>query len=355
MDQLTAVARINFGSSTSLKLIPSDKTVDNHVDSSEYAKRLGPRLRPIITSFFADIGYDTPPKVKNDALWEAMLLRARETGVSLASIQSQTCFEVGFTYAAICYPDHPLVAQVYTGIHTWLGTQIDDAELKDEVEKFPERFFAGERQPNLVLQGYADILRSTHVTWDVVTANFIVLSSLEFINCNVLEDRAEFQTMTPTGGGRRWPHYFRDREGVPEAYSYSTFPKEKYPEISMFLEAIPDMGRVLNLANDVLSFYKEERAGVKKNYIHLKANYESRDVVAVLESAAKECIEAAKRIEVVLDGREPYKQAWLSHLHGYIHMHRITNRYKLYEIGLAEEKRCVVLSLEKSLETLVDA
>ncbi|ROV87858.1 hypothetical protein VSDG_09545 [Cytospora chrysosperma] len=221
--------------------------------------------------------------------------------------------------------------------------------MKDEVEKFSERFFAGERQPNLILQGYADILRSTHESWDVVTANFIILSSLAFINCNVLEERAEFRNMMPTGGGRRWPHYFRDREGVPEAYSYFTFPKARYPEISMFLEAIPDMGRVLNLANDILS------AGVKKNYIHQRANYEHRDVMAVLKSAAKECIEAAKRIEVVLDGRELYKQAWLSHLHGYLHMHRITGRYKLGEIGLAEEKSCVVPSLAVSLERLEGA
>lgn len=94
---------------------------------------------------------------------------------------------------------------------------------------------------------------------------------------------------------------------------------------------------------------------MKKNYIHQRASYESRDVTAVLRSATKECIEAVKRISVVLDGREPYRQAWLSHLYGYLHMHRITNRYKLYEIGLAEEKSCVVPSMKKPLETLEDA
>lgn len=153
----------------------------------------------------------------------------------------------------VCFPDHPLEAQVYTGLHTWLGTQIDDVAMKEEVEKFPERFFAGQDQPNPVLQGYAEVLRSSFDVWDVVPANFIILSSVAFINCNVLEERAEFQSMLPTGGGRRWPHYFRDREGVPDAYSYFTFPKAKYPEISKFLEAIPDMGRFLNLANDVIS------------------------------------------------------------------------------------------------------
>lgn len=142
---------------------------------------------------------------------------------------------------------------MYTGLHTWLGTQIDDLPMKEDVREFQRRFYSGEKQPNLVLQGYADILRSTYEEWDDVTANFIIISSLQFINCNVLEERPEFHSMVPTKGGRRWPHYFRDREGVPDAYSYFTFPKATHPDISQFLEAIPDMGRVLNLCNDVLS------------------------------------------------------------------------------------------------------
>ncbi|KUI59049.1 Trichodiene synthase [Cytospora mali] len=162
----------------------------------------------------------------------------------------------------------------------------------------------------------------------------------------MLEERAEFRSMMPTSGGHCWPRYFREKEGIAEAYAYFTFPKAKYPDLSMFLEAIPDMSRVINMVNDILSFYKEEMAGVQKNYIRQRAGYEDREVTAVLKSVAKECIEACKRIENVLEGREPYKKAWLSHLHGYLHMHRATARYKLHEIGLGE-KSCVISSLTK--------
>lgn len=62
----------------------------------------------------------------------------------------------------------------------------------------------------------------------------------------------------------------------------------------------------------------------------------------MLKDAAKECVEAQRRVELVLKGREPYRQAWMDHLHGYIHMHRSTGRYKMDEIDLAEVKCCKV-------------
>lgn len=142
---------------------------------------------------------------------------------------------------------------MYTGIHTWLGTQIDDRSKLQEIAEFVQRFYSGIPQLNKALQGYAETLRSTSLSWDPVTANFIILSSLTFINCVMLDCRPEFQRMTATHGGDRWPNHLREREGVSEAYSYFTFPKATHPDISCFLEAIPDMGKVLNLANDILS------------------------------------------------------------------------------------------------------
>lgn len=96
----------------------------------------------------------------------------------------------------------------------------------------------------------------------------------------------------------------------------------------------------MSLTDLITRFYKEEKAGITKNYIHQRTNYEGRDVISVLKDAAKECLEAQKRVEVVLEGREPYRSAWLDHLHGYIHMHKTTKRYRLSEIDLGEEKSC---------------
>ena len=125
--------------------------------------------------------------------------------------------------------------------------------MKKDIEHFPRKFFAGERQSNAILQAYADVLHSTWDIWDPVVAASIITSSLQFINCNVLEERIEFQSMVLTKASSQLPEYLRDREGVPDAYSYMTFPAANYPDISKFLDAIPDMGKTLNLVNDVLS------------------------------------------------------------------------------------------------------
>lgn len=60
--------------------------------------------------------------------------------------------------------------------------------------------------------------------------------------------------------------------------------------------------------------------------------------MSVFKDVTTECVEHQKRIETVLQGREPYLQTWLNHINGYIHFHRTTTRYRLNEIGLSEEK-----------------
>lgn len=84
-------------------------------------------------------------------------------------------------------------------------------------------------------------------------ADFIIVSTCQFVTCNGLEERPEFQRMGPSKGGDSWPYYFRSKEGAPEAYAFFTFPKATAPDIGLFLEVIPDMCRVLNLGNDILS------------------------------------------------------------------------------------------------------
>lgn len=102
MAQVAAIVAVEAQRSLSSTDLPSLEPVETQVDSSAHAKLLGSQLRPIITAFFDDIGYHTPPKVKSDALWEAMLLKARDCGYPLDTAHSQQCFRTGYSYAAVC-------------------------------------------------------------------------------------------------------------------------------------------------------------------------------------------------------------------------------------------------------------
>ncbi|KAJ7120235.1 isoprenoid synthase domain-containing protein, partial [Mycena epipterygia] len=239
------------------------------------------------------------------------------------------------------YPGHPLEIQVYAGILTWLSYLIDDktseSEMKTDVTRFQERFYSGGEQPTCLLRGYAKLLRSTYDHFDNVVANFLILSVLAFVNSNVLENRDEFNSMTPTKGGGKFWWYCRDKSGLAEAYVYLTFHQAHYPDISAFLEAVPDMCIFTNLTNEILSFYKEEKAGERKNYLHNRADCENKEVLDVLREVVEECVEAFQRGQVILHGTEQYAQGWQTFALGLVACHKAIDRYRLSEIGLEEK------------------
>ncbi|KAF3808968.1 Ketoreductase azaE [Colletotrichum gloeosporioides] len=222
------------------------------------------RLSCLIPTFLKCINYTQPAKPSRDALREAILSRGREAGVYVNSDDgSRMRFEAGLAVAAEMYPLHPFDIQVHIGLFTWLGFIIDDlnAELGPNLANFQSRFSRGDLQPCSVLECFADVLRSTTDYYDPVVANLIVLSALAFVNSNAIEIRRDYQAIIPSMEAPSWPYYFRDKEGLPEVYTYFCFYRDMCPDISRFMPAAPEMGKFINLTNDILSFYKEEKAG----------------------------------------------------------------------------------------------
>ncbi|KAI1079857.1 hypothetical protein F5B20DRAFT_155536 [Whalleya microplaca] len=222
----------------------------------EGVRELGDFLRPLISSFVSSLGYEKAPTTSNDTFWTAINQRIAETGVPCPKdSHSYRCFQVGSTYSLVCFPNHPLDIQVYIGIYTWLAIVMDDevARSLGDFEQFHERFAAGKPQPTVLLENWAELMRSSFDYWDPVIASFIVTSSLNYVNAGVMEARSEFRRLTPTKGGQSWPWYLRDKDGVAEAYAYFTFAKALCPDISCFIEAIPDLTKFIALTNDILS------------------------------------------------------------------------------------------------------
>ncbi|KZL80574.1 longiborneol synthase [Colletotrichum incanum] len=212
------------------------------------------RLSCLISEFLKCINYTQPPKVDQEALREALLERGRQTGVHVDPDDgSNMRFEAGLAVAAKMYPLHPFDIQVHIGLFTWLGFIIDDlnAELGPDLDNFQSRFSRGDPQPCTILQCFASVLRSTTDYYDPVVANLIVLSALAFVNSNAIELRREYQTILLTRDALSWPYYFRDKEGLPEVYTYFCFYREVCPDISCFMPAAPEMGKFINLTNDI--------------------------------------------------------------------------------------------------------
>ncbi|VTT81264.1 unnamed protein product [Fusarium fujikuroi] len=248
------------------------------------------RLELLITSFAEEIGYSPLKTTSNDALWKAMRAHADRTDVPYEEgTHSWLMFKVGYVY--------PVFAM------------------------FHERFCADEKQSIPLLQTSADLMKLTFKYWDPLIANFIVTASLNFLNSNALEARDEFHTIELTKADRSWAWFLREKDGVGEVYAWFTFPKALFPDISLFLEVVPDLCIWIGLTNDVLSFYKEELAGETHNYIHNRGLRKN----------------PSKLMRLVLKGREPYLKLLNTHLLGYIAFHKLNSRYRLWEVGLGED------------------
>lgn len=145
--------------------------------------------------------------------------------------------------------------KLHIAIYTWLATYIDDDEdgIQD-LAGFQTRFHKGEPQPPALLARFAELLQGMSTHFEPLVANFIVLSSLQFLNATLLERRVEFSGLQHCEEASRWPDYMRDRSGVTEAYAYFVFPRDQCPDIGAYMQGIPDMMTYENYANDVLSY-----------------------------------------------------------------------------------------------------
>ena len=89
------------------------------------------------------------------------------------------------------------------------------------------------------------------------------------------------------------------------------------------------------LFSDVLSFYKEELAGERDNYVHDRALVTNKSITTVLTELVDEIVQSIERARSILKG-EKEKEAWERLLSGYVAYHYTTPRYRLAEL-LGEE------------------
>lgn len=151
-----------------------------------------------------------------------------------------------------------MAVQGFVGLFTWLVVQYDDIvgqndEMVEDALKFHERLFNGERQPNNLLEGIAELLRESPEHFDPVMSNQLQISVLKFLTSNLLERHEGFQNMRVTRAGTKFPNFYRDMSGMNIAYAVFCYPKEQYPDAGAYLEAMPDMARFIDISNDVLS------------------------------------------------------------------------------------------------------
>ncbi|RYO81271.1 hypothetical protein DL766_007382 [Monosporascus sp. MC13-8B] len=215
-------------------------------------------LRPLYTQFLKNLGYEstpTPSEEQAGVLLAVMHKRAVQFEVPLDTRLSDKAFRLGFSEGLLAYPGHPVEVQAYIGLFTWIVVLIDDdvGRIKDDTNRFQQRFSLGEPQPHPLLHAMAELLREAYNYWHPILANILLTSSLNFLTSNLLETEEGFQKMPVTKAGSSFPYSFRKIAGIAEVYVIFGYPTAQYPKIEVVLEALLDMTLFINIFNDDIS------------------------------------------------------------------------------------------------------
>ncbi|THU83755.1 terpenoid synthase [Dendrothele bispora CBS 962.96] len=212
---------------------------------------------------------------------------------------------------------------------------IDDADTADpedrrNVEKFNERFVAGEVQPDPFLALLGGVLRDVYNHFGRVAANSIVSAGLNLCNSVVLETCSKELGIVATEPD--YALFYRNMAGTPDAYAFFIFPPTL--SISVYIQAIPDIGKILNYTNDILSFYKEETTGDDVNCVSLVATSRKISKLEALGILIDECVAAHQNAVKIITPCKEALEIYHKWMQGYLAFHVYAERYRLNELGL---------------------
>jgi hypothetical protein len=128
----------------------------------------------------------------------------------------------------------------------------------------------------------------------------------------------------------------------------SAIQRDRY--LDKYLAAMPTIIDYLNIANDLLSFYKEE---TMKDAMHVHAHASANHLshLETLQLFAERAKSAFQRVQCLLSSDEPLQQAAGNFLHGYITFHLASKRYRLTELNIPAALEARSLLLERLSST----
>lgn len=237
---------------------------------------------------------------------------------------------IGIMAGRTVYGHTSIEAQVHMAILTTIGIWVDDiAPGLPALAAFAERFHAGREQLHPILDILAARLRRTADIYHAYGAAAIVTNYTQFVACTAMDK--EDEGVAVHGAAGEYIVYKRIRNGIGEAFSFGMWDKEHFPEPSTHVQMIPESMTFLCYANDIFSFYKEELANEKSNFIHDRMRVTGRCLEDALMDTVEDTVAAVTRARKILRG-EKERMAWEEFLQGYVTFHFIAPRYKLRQL-----------------------
>lgn len=105
--------------------------------------------------------------------------------------------------------------------------------------------------------------------------------------------------------------------------------------LTLFVQAVPELMDFLADVNDLLSFYKESITSKERNNaVFHQAGIGKKGVVGVLQELIVRAKERIGRIRTTPAGNATIISYTEAYLHGFIGFHVSQSRYRLHELGI---------------------
>ncbi|KAL4901234.1 isoprenoid synthase domain-containing protein [Aspergillus multicolor] len=299
----------------------------------------------LLIQFRQDIAFTSQDCGPYASVEKAVLDYFRAQGFSFEFIhRGYPAIKASCTIATTTYPFAPIEVQEVVAVYTAFAIFIDDTTnvSTDDLRTFLARLCGGQSQPNPLLQDMlrfiADVIPRFYGPF---ASDIIRKAIIEFISACVIENEYTGKIVLATTAPD-FPYYLRHKTGMAEAYAFFAFPEALFPEsifLPVYLPIMPDLVKYFNLANDLLSFYKESVVSSETfNYIsnHARTN-KLRLVESLRETVLSltRCVANAKATLAHPD-HKGLQDAVTKVFNGYFIYHCSSARYRLSELGIPE-------------------
>lgn len=296
--------------------------------------------KSIIQDFVANLGYDLHLRIP-DVATGSLEFHVRETICSWNLTQDHLepllrLAPVLCAFGDLAYRHLPLPIRTFVAAFTTIATYIDDISALPGFAGFQSSLPLNEQHEHPVLAQFCRYLCvETPKYYGSYGASCIIKAGLDFITGCKLE--AMFPHGFPPARSKLFPRFIRKKTGISEAYAHALFPEELFPEkiwLAKYITAIPDMIDVIDLTNDVLSFYKESVVGDEENtFIQSYARTFSCTAVEALNRISEDVVQAnSNSLEVLGSGGEELAKVYDDCIKGYVTWHFTQKRYRMAEI-----------------------
>ncbi|KAL4757281.1 isoprenoid synthase domain-containing protein [Aspergillus foveolatus] len=311
-------------------------------------KEFKDEYRELLVQFHRCIPFSKPECAAYPTVEKAVLDYFRAQGFSSHFIRpAYPAIKASCAIAVTAYAFVPAEVQEVIATYTTFAILIDDTTNVsiDDLRTFLARLCGGQVQPNLLLRDMLRFIADVIPRFYGPFASDIIRKAIvEFTSACVLEtEYAGRIALAPTAPD--FPYYLRQKTGMAEAYAFFAFPESLFPEsvfMPVYLPVIPGLVRYINLANDLLSYYKESVVGGERfNYT---VNYARTNDLTPVESlretvsSLNACVANTRTTLADLDsmGSTDLHGAVTKFFSGYAVYHYSSARYQLSELEIPE-------------------